>query len=444
MQRLVLPAFALALVSIACSAQSAAAPPTAAAPSPTPTVEASPTPTPDVRIQLSTLSQLRVRWAVSDPGKGSAMTYLQCASTACDTLTRIGAYAFSPDGTLLAFGACSGDPTENRMDPSSFHYVCPSGGEVRLYDSATGSPSETFSVGGFPRSLAFDPQGKVLAAGMSDGQIEVWDLAAKAQIGHMHHATTRSGVYALTFSGDASQLISQGDGKIQVWDWQHGTMLKSLAGWGIMSLDPSGQHLISGWYDPGVASVIVRIFDLVHLGQSRDVRPKFVQPNVMDQTITAAFIRDGQALLIMGSNGAEWWDAQGKSVQGHTDIMKLIADKKDAFSPQGAVTPDGLVLTEPGLGIALPGMPIPPMNLGGTSVCGFALWNPSSPGAYAVPTPAEGCQAAVVTGDSRRAVISPDGRWVAADDGAGQLRVWAVDPTAAAIPPTCLGKCPGS
>jgi len=99
------------------------------------------------------------------------------------------------------------------------------------------------------------------------------------------------------------------------------------------------------------------------------------------------------------------------------------------------------VLTEPGLGISMPGMPMPSFNFSGTLTCGFALWDPTMPGAYDIANPPGGCQAPTAMGDSQRAVVSPDGSLVAADDGGGNLRIWGVDATAAPVEPTCLGTC---
>ncbi len=401
---------------------------------------------PDLKIQPSTLAQLRVRWSVSDPGKGIAFTYVTCMGNACDVPTRIGGYAFSPDGTQLAVGVCMGDVTDDKGDTSHLRYMCAGGGEVQLYQASDGRSAGTVSVSGFPLSVAFDPGGKTLAIGTADGHVELWDLGSSQRLQDLQHPSKRTGVTSVAFSGDGSLLVSQGDGKVLVWDPAKGSMLKSMAGWGAISADPSGQRLIASWFDPNVAAVVVRIFDLTHPGQFRDVRPKFVQANMLDQRILSAFSKDGQGLLILGSNGAEWWDAQGTAAKGHTDITKLIADKKDAFSPFGAVTADGLVLTEPWIDIAMPGIPLPPSALSGsgfTSTCGFFLWDPTTPGAFAIPA-SDGCQNPITAGDGARAVVSRDGTLIAADDGSGNMRVWAVDPTAAPATPTCLGKCPGS
>jgi WD40 repeat protein len=402
-----------------------------------------PTPTtaPRLAVDLQTLGQIRPLWSIDAPGAGSLITALQCQTASCDMLTRIGAYRFSPDSSTLAVGVCKGNPTENKSGNKQPRYACPDGGEVQLYPALTGSTHDSLDSAGFPTALAFDPSGKTLAVGTADGSVELWDLASRQQLGVLQHPSKHDGVTSLVFSPDGTLLFSQGEGKVVAWDWAQGTDVKTLDGWGAMSLDAAGQHLVTGWFDPNAASVIVRIFDLANLGALQDIRPKFVQANMLDQEIRAAFSPDGQKVVILGSNGAEWWDAQGKQAQGHTDVQKLIADPNAAFAPIGSFLPSGLVLTEQGVPLPIPGLPLSPVGPGGTFGCGFALWDPTMAGAYAITAPASGCQAGTTVGDGRRAVISSDGTLVAADSGAGNLRVWDVDPTAAPVQQTCLGTC---
>jgi hypothetical protein len=465
MRRLAGLPLVLALVTVACSATPVVQPtatfaaPTSAppplapsdtpAPSPTSpptatsTPTASPTPEPDVRIQPGSLSQIRLRWSISDPGKGLSLTNMQCDGTSCDTASRIGAYSFSADSSLLAVGVCTGDLTENKSDRKQPRYSCSAGSEVQLYSVVTGKPSGSVAVGAFPLSLAFDAQDENLAVGMSDGMIDVWDLTSSARVQQLHHTSAHAGVTSLAFVPDGRQLISQGDGHIMVWDRSTGQALKTMDGWGRMSLDSSGQRLVTGWYDSATIKTIVRVIQLTGSGKSQDIHPKFVEPNIFDVTIEPAFIHGDSEILVLGPNGAEWWDAAGARILGHTDVDKLIGSKTDAFSPIGAITSDGLVLTEPGIGLAVPGVAIPIPSYG-TPTCGFALWDPTVPGAYVSPLGSGGCPVPLIMGDGRRAVISPDDHLIAADNGAGELRLWAVDPAAESVPPICLGKCAGS
>jgi WD40 repeat protein len=139
---------------------------------------------------------------------------------------------FSPDGKSLATGGLARQQEfgkqERLQDLPSF---------LALWDLASGKMLTEFKgMNGYISSVAFSPDGKLLAAGGSIGEqineIVVWDVATKEKrstlTGH------RGGVAALAFSHDGKLLASAGggrnDGELRLWDVKKMQEIRSLKG----------------------------------------------------------------------------------------------------------------------------------------------------------------------------------------------------------------------
>jgi WD40 repeat protein len=145
--------------------------------------------------------------------------------------TWVASVAAHPKRPLIAAG-CGDDTiaiwdtqTESRMlrllEPTTEE-------QVRHLDSSGDTPKDNAHMRGI-RSLAFDPEGKLLASGCTDGSITIWDttrwIVLRKLVGH------QSIVYGLSFSKSRPLLASCSyDGTIKLWNPWTGEIMRSLQG----------------------------------------------------------------------------------------------------------------------------------------------------------------------------------------------------------------------
>jgi hypothetical protein len=398
---------------------------------PTPTAAPSATPAPaDLAISPATLAQLRQLWSIEEPGNPNAQSY--CQDTACWLRSRFGGRAFSPDGETLAIGVCTVDPTENTTNPRHYRYNCDGPAEVRLYDSASGDLVQTLSVGDFPISLAFHPEAAILAVGMAQRSIELWDLAAAQKIGTLLHSTTRTGADQLAFSPDGELLISSGDSRLQLWQWELGLPAGIIENVVDFSLNPAGGTLATLFWSERGDYAEARFYPLDDLARFRAFRLDWRK-----SPWSVRYTPDGSQLIGLGLYGLEIVDPESGKIVAEANVEDLLqpGGQRGFFSVWPDLTADGRLLILASV-----------EGEDGDYADGPGLWDPNTAGASVAlrPYAAEEDEARMLSFSifkSPNPDLAPGDHFLAVRDTLGVLRLWAIDPTASAEGVTCLGTC---
>ena len=115
---------------------------------------------------------------------------------------------------------------------------------IRIWDVETGKNVRTLKHDGGVFTIAFSPDGTLIASGGSDAdsKIKLWDVESGAQV--MELKGHSSGIDNLIFSPDGNRLVSDSrDNTVKLWDLSTGTELLTLQAIDLITISPDGKTI---------------------------------------------------------------------------------------------------------------------------------------------------------------------------------------------------------
>ncbi len=391
-------------------------------------------------IAPETLGQLRLLWNVNFLGDIDRNLSCNPAEQECTLWTNIAGYAFSWDGSTLAAAVCFGVRTQDKSQPDQDEWGCTAESAIILYDAATGAERGRLAPAALPLSLAFHPDGNILAAGLANSGIELWDVSSGELSGTLSGSPKYVGINPLAFTPDGNLLISGGGLQLQLWDWSSLALLSTIERivFGI-GISPDSRSLVTLHFAGSIPDAI-RVYDLPQVDRFSEI-PLY--------SFEFSFNPRNGWMSSMGHGAnASFWDPVTNAVVATLDFMREWEQANVLYDlSSGGFTPSGyFLLTRIGQ-LSAPEAQPEATGLSETLwACGFALADmEANQTFFSLAMLYDECAGPEYMYDMGLnhlpQILSPDGRFIAADDAFGNLRVWGIDASQPGIAPECFGDC---
>jgi WD40 repeat protein len=278
--------------------------------------------------------------------------------------------------------------------------VLPKRKKLELVWQASHAPSSNAGALNDILSLAFSPDGKLLASSALDGTIKIWDVSKGALL-----KTLQSGASSLTFSPDGGFLAGSDGDKIKLWrtkDWQLTKILQrqDVKSNSPIAFSPDGKLMVAG----GGGWEEIKPNNWVIIGggiKVWDIRKGHLLKIVSSDTIIEAvsFSPNGKILAVGSRNRDNVASVQIWETKNWTKVVQLM--KHNGAIRSVAFAPDGSLLAS------------------GSEDNTIKVWRV---GSWQLVTTLKGCGWHI-----QGVVFSPEGRLLATKSRDGVLTLWEVE-----------------
>jgi WD40 repeat protein len=220
-------------------------------------------------------------------------------------------------------------------------------GTIRIWDLSINPHVRTLTRSGGVTSIAFSPDGNLLASGTSDwdSYIKFWNVQTGALLGTYGPYSQIFG-FSVAFGADWKTLAAgSSDKTIKIWDISTGTLLHNLTGHSEMvtaiAMSPDGKTLASGSSNnaftierkpEGVSNGSIKLWDIRTGTELRTIQSD------SGWVYSVAFSPDGKTLATGADNSIKLWDvATGQNLH----VLRGRDGRSLAFSPDGKILASG-------------------------------------------------------------------------------------------------------
>jgi serine/threonine-protein kinase len=203
-------------------------------------------------------------------------------------------------------------------------------GEIGVWEMGTFKPLQRFQESGGVASVAFSPDGKLLASGSWDGHVRVREWASGKQVADFETGT----VARVAFSPNGEMLATASEAQaVQLWDVAHGQLIAELDGdrfrFHCVAFSPDGKRVFAGGGDWGkVGASQVNVYDVASRKQIQKLTGH-------DKPILSiAFSHGGKQIATAAvDQTVRLWDAESgkplKTMNGHAGMVQSAAFAAD-------------------------------------------------------------------------------------------------------------------